>query len=187
MRLEPLRRTDLVGEQSDLYDALVGKALGRSESAAVDDQQPVRGPIAVLVRHPATGRPLQELATVLRFSGMLPDRAREAVILVVAAAWDDAHEWSSHAPLASAAGMTEDQLGALRRGADVVFDDPIDQAAFDAARAIVTREDLTDDEYARIHAVLGDERLVEVTVLIGYYSLLAMQLRVFRVPSRTAG
>jgi 4-carboxymuconolactone decarboxylase len=181
-RLQPLKKDDLAGEQADLYDALVGKALGRSESFALNDRGEVRGPIAVLLHHPASGRPLRELATVLRFQGLLPAQAREAVILVVAAHWRDAHEWSSHESLAREAGMTDEQLEAVHTGGDVSFDDPVTKAALDAARAIVTRGDLTDDEYTRAHGVLGDARLVEVTVLIGYYGLLAMQLRVFRIP-----
>jgi len=182
VRLEPLRKDDLTGEQAELYAALVGKSLGRSETFALNERGEVRGPIAVLLHHPASGRPLQELAAVLRFSGLLPDAAREAVILVVAAYWRDEHEWASHEPIARGAGMSDDELAALRSGAAVGFADPVTQAAFDAAHAIVTRGDLSDDEYSRVQAVLGDEQLVEVTVVIGYYSLLSMQLRVFRVP-----
>ncbi len=187
MRLEPLRKDDLTGETAELYDALVGKSRGRSESFALNERGEVRGPLAVLLHHPASGRPLQQLAAVLRFSGLLPDAAREAVILVIAAHWRDEHEWSSHEPLARNAGVSEDELAALRSGADVAFADPVTQAAFDAAHAIMARGDLGDDEYARIQAVLGDEQLVEITVLVGYYWLLAMQLRVFRVPAKPAG
>lgn len=182
MRLEPLGKGDFTGEQAALYAALVDRSLGRSESSVLNERGEVRGPFAVLLHHPATGRPLQELAAVLRFSGLLSDGAREAVILVVAAHWRDDHEWSSHEPIARKAGMSDDQLAALRTGADVTFGDPVTQAAFDAAHAIVTRGDLADDEYTRVQAVLGDEQLIELTVLIGYYSLLSMQLRVFRVP-----
>jgi len=51
--------------------------------------------------------------------------------------------------------MTDDQLTAIRAGADVTFADPVTQAAFDAAFAIVKRGDLSDDEYARVQTVLG--------------------------------
>jgi 4-carboxymuconolactone decarboxylase len=183
MRLTPQRKDDLIGEQADLYAALVGKSLGRSESFALNERGEVRGPIAVLLHHPASGRPLQELAAVLRFSGLLPDAAREAVILSVAAHWRDEHEWSSHEHLARAAGIGDEELALMRAGGDVSFADPVTHAAFAVARAIVSRGDLTDEEYASASSVLGDAELVEITVLLGYYALLAMQLRVFRVPA----
>lgn len=183
MRITPLRKDELVGEQADLYEALVGKSLGRAESFALNERGETRGPFAVLLHHPASGRPLQQLAATLRFAGLLPDLAREAAILVVAAHWNDEHEWSSHALIASKLGMTDTQLDTLRSGAEVTFEDPIAQATFDAAYAIVKRSDLTDEEYARVAEYLSEEQLVELTVVIGYYWLLSLQLRVFRVPA----
>jgi alkylhydroperoxidase family enzyme/3-phenylpropionate/cinnamic acid dioxygenase small subunit len=182
-RLAPLRKVDLVGEQAELYQALVGKSVGRDESFVLDEQGAVKGPIAVLLRHPSSGRPLQELAATLRFAGLLPNAAREAVILTVAAHWRDAHEWGAHEIIARKEGMSDEQLALLKAGAQVSFDDPVTQAAVDAAHGIVKHGDLSDEEYARVQEVLGDEQLVELTVIIGYYSLLSMQLRVFRVPS----
>lgn len=182
MRLPPLHKADLVGEQAELYDALVSKSVGRGESFVLDEHGAVKGPFTTLLRHPATGRPLQQMAAALRFAGLLPDAAREAVILVVAAHWREGHEWWSHEHIARAAGITDDQLTALHDGQPATFADPITQAAHDAAYAIVHRNDLTDTEYAAAQAVLGEEQLVEVTLLVGYYGLLSMQLHVFRVP-----
>ena len=182
MRLQPLKESDLVGDQVELWEALVSKSVRQSEKGVLDEHGAVRGPLGVLLRHPPTGRPLQQLASVLRYEGGLSDAAREAVILVVAAQRRDPFEWSSHEPIARRAGMSDEQLAALRNGDPVSFDDPVTQAACDAARAIMSRGDLDDAEYARAVDVLGEEQLVELTVLIGYYALLSMQLLVFRVP-----
>lgn len=184
MRLEPLRKVDLEVEQRELYEALVGTAVGRDESFVLDEHGAVKGPFAVLLRHPACGRPMQEMARVLRFAGLLPDAAREAVILVVAAHWDEPHEWERHEALGRDAGLSDAQIDGLRRGDDTSFDDPVTQAAFDAAFAIVRIGDLDDATYGRVQGVLGDDRLVEVTMLVGYYSMLSMQLTVFRVTPR---
>ena len=183
MRLAPLRKSELDSEQLELFQALIGKSVGRDESFVLDETGAVRGPFAAILRHPRSGNALKEMAAALRFNGLLPDLAREAVILVVAVHWDAGHEWWAHEPVARRAGMTDEQLAALKAGERATFDDDVAQAAHDAARAIVLRDDLTDDEYAAAVGVLGEQLLVEVTVLIGYYSLLSMQLRVFRVPT----
>jgi len=183
MRLKPLRKDELTGERADLYEALVGKSLGRSESFAINERGEVRGPIAVLLQHPATGRPLQELAAVLRFSGLLPDAAREAVILAVAAFWEEEFEWNSHERIARNLGMSGEQLAAIRSGEPVAFDDPATQTALEMARSVLWKRDLSDDEYGSARAVFDDDQLVEITTVIGYYALLALQLKVFRIPA----
>jgi 4-carboxymuconolactone decarboxylase len=182
MRLTPLREEDLVGERRELFDALVHHSVGRDRSFVFDDAGNIRGPLGPLLLHPRSGRPLQQLAAALRFSGTLPDLAREVVILVVAAHWRDAHEWSAHEALARGAGLGDEQLLAIHDGADVVIEDPVAQAACAVARAVLRRGDLSDAEHDAASVVLDEEQFVEVTVLVGYYWLLAMQLRVFRVP-----
>ena len=41
--------------------------------------------------------------------------------------------------------------------------------------------DLSDESWEAASAVLGVEGVFELTALVGYYSTLALQLRVFRV------
>jgi 4-carboxymuconolactone decarboxylase len=44
-----------------------------------------------------------------------------------------------------------------------------------------TRADLDDQEYDTAVAVIGERALVELSTLVGYYSTLALQMRIFRV------
>jgi 4-carboxymuconolactone decarboxylase len=52
-----------------------------------------------------------------------------------------------------------------------------------AAAALAARGDLDDAEYREAAAELGADGLFELLTLVGYYATLALQLRVFRVPS----
>lgn len=183
MRLTPLRKDDLTGERLELFEAMVDRSVGRDESFVFDEQGYVRGPFNPLLHHPRSGVVLKDMAAVLRFSGVLPAAAREAVILVVAAFWREGHEWWAHEHVARAAGITDDELVEMHERRPATFADPVTRAAHDAAFAIVHRGDLTDEEHAAARAALSEEELVEVTVLIGYYALLSMQLHVFRVPT----
>jgi len=175
----------LSAEQAALYDALVGGRLGGTRSASVitDDAGFVQGPFTVMLHNPTVGHPVQELGAVLRFRGSLSDRARELVILVVAAHWQSDFEWWAHERIGRDVGLGDAEIDALRTGAPVVVGDAVDQAACDAARAMVQDGDLADAEYAHVRAILGDEQLVEVTAIVGYYALLALQMRVFRIPA----
>jgi len=41
---------------------------------------------------------------------------------------------------------------------------------------------VSDRTYGRLHALLGDAGMVEFAGILGYYTLVAMALNVFRVP-----
>jgi 4-carboxymuconolactone decarboxylase len=149
MRLDQLTKSEFSAEQDALYEALIGGLLGGTRSAAVitDEQGYVQGPFTVMLHHPKIGHPVQELGAVLRFRGTLSARARELVSLVVAAHWQSEFEWWAHERIGRGVGLTDAEIDALRTGATLTVDDPVDQSALDTARALVQRADLDDAEY----------------------------------------
>lgn len=183
MRLEQLTLDTLDPEQRQLYEAIVGSRPGSIlPSRIADEQGRLQGPFNAMLHYPALGHPLQEVGGVLRFRGSLPARARELVILTVAEAWESEFEWWAHVRIGREVGLTDDEITAVRSSAPPALDDPVEQAALDVARAAATTADLDDDQYARASDALGNQMLIEVLTLFSYYSLLALQMRVFRVP-----
>jgi 4-carboxymuconolactone decarboxylase len=104
-------------------------------------------------------------------------------ILVVAQATGSGYEQASHELIGRDAGLTEPELDALREGENPKFADEQESAAYSAARALTVTGDVDDQEYAAAIAALGEEGLVELSTLVGYYATLALQLRIFRVPA----
>jgi 4-carboxymuconolactone decarboxylase len=131
---------------------------------------------------PSLGGALQALGARVRYSSRLGDRARELAILTVGYAWNSGFEVYSHERIARAAGLTAAELAAVRSGRFTALDDPAERAVATLAHALVTRSDLTDEEYQAGCLALGEDGLFELTTLVGYYATLALQLRVFRVP-----
>ena len=107
---------------------------------------------------------------------------RQVVILTVAAAWQSEFEWWAHVRIGRQVGLSDADIAAVRTAVPLALDEPVEQAALDVARATTTRGDLDDEEYARAREVLGDQALIEALTLVGYYALLALQMRVHRVP-----
>jgi 4-carboxymuconolactone decarboxylase len=183
VRLEQLTLATLSPEQRELYDAIVGTRSGAALPArVVDEHGRLQGPFNAMLHYPALGHPLQMLGGTLRFRGLLPARAREVVILAVAAAWRSEFEWWAHNRIGRSVGLDADEIAALHESAPLPLDDPVERAALDVARATLERGDLDDAEYAAARDVLGDQMLIEVLTLVGYYGLLALQMRVHRVP-----
>ena len=157
-----------------LYEKITAGPRGTS---MLDDAGGLVGPFNAMLLSPPVGDALQELGAAIRYRSGLSARAREIAILVVAGHWDSAFELRVHEELGRGLGLTEDELTALRTGAALELADPEEDAVLRVTRALVARADLDDAEYAR----LGERVVFELTTLVGYYTTLALQLRVFRV------
>jgi 4-carboxymuconolactone decarboxylase len=172
-------------EQVGLYREILSGPRGQGPRAVLlaTGAGGLAGPFNVMLYAPAIGHALQELGAAIRFRTELSPRVREMAILVVAQAWDSAYERSSHEPIGRDAGLTESELDALRADNDPKFADEQESVAYSTARALTVARDLDDEEYAEAINALGEEGLVELSTLVGYYATLALQLRIFRVPA----
>ncbi|WP_436529741.1 carboxymuconolactone decarboxylase family protein [Actinoplanes sp. HUAS TT8] len=182
MRLGKLLPEQLDAEQRAVYDAIAGgpRASG-SAFRLVDADGGLEGPFNAMLLQPGLGGALQELGSAVRYRTAMTTRAREIAILTVARVWGSDFERYAHEAVAAVAGFRASELRALRTGDGVAFPDPADRLILDLSTALAERGDLTDDEFDAAREALGMPVLFELTTLIGYYSTLALQLRVFRV------
>jgi 4-carboxymuconolactone decarboxylase len=182
-RLARLRPDELSDGQQRLYDALTGGPRGAPGSGMeirVDGS--LGGPFNAMLHHPGVGAALQELGAQLRFAAVLTGRCRELAVLLVAAHHRSGYEWQAHAAIAQREGLTAGHVEAIRTGGRPDLDDEVERVTVAATRELLATGDLTDVSYRRAVDALGDAGLVELTALVGYYGLLALQMRVFRVP-----
>jgi 4-carboxymuconolactone decarboxylase len=178
-RLLDLRPDELTDAQRAVYSAITGGARGGVPTAPDGS---LAGPFNAMLHAPWVGGELQELGAALRTRGLLPARARELAVLAVAAHHRSGFEWWAHTRIAADAGVPDELVEAVLSGAGPLPDDPVERAALVATRELLRTGDLDDGAWEAAHAVLGDAGLVELTTLVGYYELLARQMRVFRVP-----
>lgn len=179
-RIPRLRPDQLHGAQRAVYEAIAGGPRATSGAfSLIDEDGSLEGPFNAMLLHPPLGDALQQLGAAIRYQGRLPDRAREIAILVVAAHWQSAFEQYAHERVGLRIGLVDAELAALRAGTDLNLTDPEEAAVAIATRRILARNELTDAEYAEAVMVMGPEKVFELTTLIGYYGLLALQMRVF--------
>jgi 4-carboxymuconolactone decarboxylase len=178
-RFDPNRLDE---RQRRLYAAIVG---GRAEVAATvpltDEAGHLAGPFNAMLLSPDIGMALQELGTAIRYRTVLSPRSRELAILVVAAHWQCEFELDAHTLIGAQAGLTGAELDALRAGAPLWLRDDEEAAVLAATRSLVRTADMGPSEYDAAATALGTAKLFEVSALVGYYSLLALQMRIFRV------
>ena len=170
-------------DRQRLYAAITSGPRGGSQQpfALVDEVGGLAGPFNAMLLQPGLGAALQALGAAIRYQGTLPARLRELAILVVAGHWSSAFEQHAHEAAGRRAGLSEEELAAVRDGGEPDLADPAEQAAVRVAQTLVRAGDLDDAEYAEAVARLGEAGVFELTTLVGYYATLALQLRVFRV------
>ncbi|MTD59138.1 carboxymuconolactone decarboxylase family protein [Amycolatopsis sp. RM579] len=167
--------------QRELYDSIVGGPRARQRVPLVDGEGCLEGPFNAFLLQPSLGQALQALGASLRYESKLADRSREIAILVVAAHKDADFERLVHEPVAQALGLTGEQLAGIRAG-DYGVLDTVDAVVARAAHEMLDDEDLSDATFTELRALIGDAQVFELTAVVGYYALLALQLHVFRVP-----
>ncbi len=182
-RLAGLTPGELDEDQRRLYAEITGGPRGRGPRPfeLTDGTGALAGPFNAMLLRPAIGSALQALGSAIRYRGSLPARARELAILVVAAHTGSEFEWAAHEAAGRAAGLSEDEMAAIAAGHEPGLADPAERAVVRAARALASAGDLDDAQYRDTLAALGAGGIFELTTLVGYYTTLALQMRVFRV------
>ncbi|WP_460062458.1 carboxymuconolactone decarboxylase family protein [Streptomyces sp. YKOK-I1] len=189
VRLAGLPPGELNDEQAEVYRAITGgpRAAGPQAFALTDDEGRLRGPFNAMLLSPPLGHAVQAVGAAVRYESVLPDRLRELAILAVAAEWGSAFEREAHEAVGRNCGLTEAEMGALRAGRLPDLADPDERTALRAAVALTRAGTLSDREYYDTVAAWGERGLFELTTLVGYYALLALQLRVFAGEGPPAG
>ncbi len=103
---------------------------------------------------------------------------------MVAQREDSAFERFAHHPAARQAGLDDEEIARIDEGR-FVGADPQEQVLVRTADALLSRGTLTDAEWSTAEASLGGSIVLEVVTLVGWYRLMALQLRVFGIePTR---
>lgn len=183
-RLAPYHPSTLTDDQRTLYDAITAgpRATGPQLFSLTDELGRLEGPFNAFLAQPSLGGPLQSVGSAIRYQSGLSDRIREIAILVVAAHWDSDFERYAHEAVGRHIGLTQADLDAVAALDASPFTGK-ERTLTEAAIQLTTTGDLDDALYARTEHAVGVAGLFELTTLIGYYATLALQLRVFRVPT----
>jgi alkylhydroperoxidase family enzyme len=179
-----LRPADLDPEQRKLYDTIAGGPRGRADRNAplTDPEGRLEGPFNAMLFSPKVGGALQALGASIRYSGLLPDRSRELAILLVARASGSDFEWRAHEHAGRTAGLSEAEISDLMQGRPASSLSEAETEVFRIVERLISEQDLPEEVFAAAAGILGEGIVTEVIVLVGYYSLLALSMRVTKTP-----
>lgn len=127
---------------------------------------------------------LQAVASVgehLRFHTDFDDKLRELLILTVAQESRCAYEWTHHVHIAERLGVDAATIASIG-GPDAEAQPAPTGAALRYARLVAQNEPVDDATAATLREAFGDQGFVDLTVLVGYYSMLARIINTLQVP-----
>ncbi len=172
---------DMSPEQLAIYRLFTTgrRAAPSSSFSLVSESGRLQGPPAAWVLAPPLGRALEQLGSAVRFELTLPPRASEMAILMVAHHHRSPFELHAHTRAARAQGWSEADLAALAAGRPPEFPADAERVVYGVARQVLDTGTLDEDTYSAAVSALTAAGLFELVTLIGYYTMLALQLSVF--------
>lgn len=141
----------------------------------------IEGPFNAWLRSPELADRLQRVGEYLRFNTSLDKRLNEMAILMTAQAWGAQYEWFAHYPLAIKAGLdpaTAADIGAGRKPAKMKDDEAIVWAFTTQLRRDHSVDDAT---YGQAVKAFGEQGVMDLIAVNGYYDLVSMTLNVAKV------
>jgi 4-carboxymuconolactone decarboxylase len=139
------------------------------------------GPFQLLIRAPEICGHAAALGEHLRWGTSLPDRLSELAIVTTARFWRAQYEWYAHAPLAEKAGVPAAAVEAIRTGGTPLFVAEDEALVHRLCSEIFRTQRLSDESFYEAVGAFGEQGLVEIIAIIGYYTLIGNTLNVFQV------
>jgi 4-carboxymuconolactone decarboxylase len=142
----------------------------------------VRGPFVPLIRSPEVMLRAKAMGDYLRFKSVLAPRINEMVIIVTAREWTQNYEWNSHQPAALKAGLRREIADAIADGRRPTGMAEDEEVAYDMATEILRLKRVSDATYDRAIAKFGEQGVIDLLGVVGYYNFLAIVLNAARTP-----
>lgn len=136
--------------------------------------------LGMLAHHPDLATAYHTFNGHVLFGTTLSARQRELVILRVSHRRDSDYEWAQHAVLAGDAGISPDEVEAVR-SEELDAWSPLEAALLQATDELIEHARIGADSWSALAAELEIEQLMDVVFTVGAYDALAMAFRTFDV------
>jgi len=157
--------------QRAVYDKIVSGPRGK-----------IQGPLRAALHNPELADKWQALGALLRYGTGLPPRLSELAILVTGRACQSPFEWYAHRIEAEKVGIEARIIDALLAQTLPPGMSDDDTAVYHYAVELNQHDSVSDATYARALSRFGERTVVELTALIGYYTMVAMTLNCHEIP-----
>jgi 4-carboxymuconolactone decarboxylase len=143
---------------------------------------PLFGPYIALLRSPDLMVRVQAMGDYLRFKPALPPKLRELAIIYTARMMTQQFEWGGHAANALEEGLSPEIAKAISEGRRPARMTDEEALVYDFCAELHRTYGVSDATYARAVSALGEQGVVDLVALNGYYMMIGMILNVAHTP-----
>jgi 4-carboxymuconolactone decarboxylase len=171
-RMPPLPKDKMTEAQKKaLEEVVASRGAGGAE-----------GPFVPMLRSPELMNRLQTFGEYVRFHNSIGTKLTEFVILLTARQWTQQYEYDAHQPLALKAGLNQEIISAITEGRRPTGMAADEEIVYDFCSELRQNQGVSDATYARAVGKFGEQGVIDMTGLVGYYTTLAMIMNVARSP-----
>jgi 4-carboxymuconolactone decarboxylase len=171
-RIPPLPPEEWEGDVKQILEAVPG---------GVENRLGDNNIFPTFARHPDLFRAWLRFGGYLLTSGRLPGRDRELLILRTAINCGSSYEWGQHVRISLAGGIDRETIDRVLEGPDAQGWNEHEVALLRAADELHGQSRISDGTWTTLAETYGTEELIEVTMVIGHYTMLAGALNSFGV------
>jgi 4-carboxymuconolactone decarboxylase len=170
-RIPLLDVEDMNAEQRRLHDSVVSGPRGQ-----------MIGPLRAAIHSPELASAWSALGEFLRYRTCLPPRLNELAIIVTGRRWTAQVEWWVHVRAAVAAGVSQEIVDAIAALESPDFDDAAEFEVYEFTRALQQTGRVPAATYDAVLRRWGARGAVELTAVIGYYTMVSQTLNAHQLP-----
>lgn len=171
-RLEPLHPDDCSEEIRAILNATV-RPVSALEADGHDTAKPLNI-LATIAHQPDLLQPFLSFAAAVNLKAQL--ERRDSELLALRTAWNcrSPFEWGHHVIYARAAGLTDDEIARLALPYDEIEWDAHSLCLIRAADELHAVQKISDEVWQELSQKLSSGQLVELTFVVGMYTMLSM-------------
>lgn len=181
-RFAILQPDQMNAEQKRLFETIVAGPRSANYGSEAITRVLRGGPFNAWLRSPELGDRLQKVGEYVRFRTSIPQRLNEFAILITAREWTSQYEWYAHHSLAMKAGLDPkiaEELAAGKRPSGMKEDEA---AVYDFCIQLHRSKKVDDATFKRAKALFGEQGVIDLIGVSGYYTAVSMTLNVAEVP-----
>lgn len=182
-RFARLHVDQMTDEQKIYFNSLMaGPISGTGSKGVVQGATSLGAPFNVLLRSPVLAERMRKVGEYLRFESAIPKRLNEFAILITARTWTAQYEWYAHLRLALKEGLDPLIGEELAKGQRPSKMKPDEEAVYDFCHELHNCHSVSDAHYNAVLKLFGEQGVVDLMMVSGYYVMVAMALNVNRSP-----
>ncbi|HEY1506149.1 MAG TPA: carboxymuconolactone decarboxylase family protein [Stellaceae bacterium] len=169
-RIREIPPEQLTAPQKAAIEAVIG---GRGR---------IPGPYKIWLHSPILMQRLERLGTFLVKESSLTPREQELAILCIARHWHGNFVFTVHSRIAREQGFADSVIADIQAGRVPNLSDRREASVVEIALTAPDADPASDAIFARAVTALGEEGLADLLVYLGYYSTVAIAMKLHRVP-----